>query len=303
MKRIKEILLILLIVPVFCSAQLDTPRMSAYPILSGNPIGTWNWQLFGILQTGVNSNGTLQYVNRRFDVTSLLSRNYHIGTQPASTVTEDASHRFATDAEKITWSNKQAALVSGTNIKTINNQALTGSGNITITSSGGSAYDGDTTANQDTKWTAYIQKRQAPVNQSYSDKWFQVLDLKVYPFGGIYTPTASLGGTGATVSSSTASVSVTAGTDRSHTVTFVLTSTLNRAAGEDAFTVSFGGTNYPSTPGVSVTQISGPANVVSSFFVPATTGGYRFRAAGSTSLAAGTYVFYLRSEPQPLIQF
>lgn len=41
-----------------------------------------------------------------------------------------------TSSDKSTWSGKQDALVSGTNIKTINNQSLLGSGNITI--SGGS---------------------------------------------------------------------------------------------------------------------------------------------------------------------
>jgi len=35
------------------------------------------------------------------------------------------------------WNNKQSALVSGTNIKTINNQSLLGSGNITISGGGG----------------------------------------------------------------------------------------------------------------------------------------------------------------------
>ena len=36
------------------------------------------------------------------------------------------------DAEKATWDGKQDALVSGTNIKTINNESILGSGNITI---------------------------------------------------------------------------------------------------------------------------------------------------------------------------
>lgn len=37
-----------------------------------------------------------------------------------------------TSSDKTTWSGKQDALVSGTNIKTINNESLLGSGNITI---------------------------------------------------------------------------------------------------------------------------------------------------------------------------
>lgn len=41
-----------------------------------------------------------------------------------------------TSSDKSTWSGKQDALVSGTNIKTINNQSLLGSGNITISGGG-----------------------------------------------------------------------------------------------------------------------------------------------------------------------
>lgn len=46
------------------------------------------------------------------------------------------TNKFVTAAEKATWNGKQAALVSGTNIKTVNSQSLLGSGDITI--SGGS---------------------------------------------------------------------------------------------------------------------------------------------------------------------
>jgi hypothetical protein len=50
----------------------------------------------------------------------------------ATKVTEDSTHRFVTDTEKTTWNGKQNALVSGTNIKTINSTSLLGSGNIVI---------------------------------------------------------------------------------------------------------------------------------------------------------------------------
>ena len=43
-----------------------------------------------------------------------------------------SSHKFVSAAEKNTWSWKQDRLVSGTNIKTINNQDITGAGNINI---------------------------------------------------------------------------------------------------------------------------------------------------------------------------
>lgn len=44
----------------------------------------------------------------------------------------DSTHRTVTDAEKTTWNGKQDELVSGTNIKTINNQSILGSGNLAI---------------------------------------------------------------------------------------------------------------------------------------------------------------------------
>jgi hypothetical protein len=45
-------------------------------------------------------------------------------------LSDDTTHRVVTDTEKSTWSDKQDALVSGTNIKTINSQSIVGSGNV-----------------------------------------------------------------------------------------------------------------------------------------------------------------------------
>ena len=45
---------------------------------------------------------------------------------------DDSTHRLVTDQEKTSWNGKQARLVSGTNIKTINNESILGEGNITI---------------------------------------------------------------------------------------------------------------------------------------------------------------------------
>lgn len=47
-----------------------------------------------------------------------------------SDLSDDSTHRLVTDTEKTTWGGKQDALVSGTNIKTINNTSVLGSGNI-----------------------------------------------------------------------------------------------------------------------------------------------------------------------------
>ena len=45
-----------------------------------------------------------------------------------------STNKFVTASDKTTWSGKQDELVSGTNIKTVNNTSLLGSGNITIDS-------------------------------------------------------------------------------------------------------------------------------------------------------------------------
>lgn len=61
--------------------------------------------------------------------------NAKITAVDATKVTEDATHRFVTDPEKSTWNGKQDALVSATNIKTINGSSILGSGNLTINNS------------------------------------------------------------------------------------------------------------------------------------------------------------------------
>lgn len=61
----------------------------------------------------------------------------------ADLISDGSTNKTVTSTEKTTWSSKQDTLVSGTNIKTINNQSLLGSGNITI--SGGSSTWGSIT--------------------------------------------------------------------------------------------------------------------------------------------------------------
>lgn len=47
-------------------------------------------------------------------------------------LSDDSTHRVVTDTEKTTWSDKQDALVSGTNIKTINGNSILTSGDINV---------------------------------------------------------------------------------------------------------------------------------------------------------------------------
>ena len=54
-----------------------------------------------------------------------------------------STNKFVTASDKSTWSGKQDALVSGTNIKTINNESILGSGNIIIQGGGSSYTAGD----------------------------------------------------------------------------------------------------------------------------------------------------------------
>ena len=56
----------------------------------------------------------------------------HPANHPASIITQDSSNRFVTDAEKAEWTDKQAALVSGTTLKTVNGQSLLGEGDLHI---------------------------------------------------------------------------------------------------------------------------------------------------------------------------
>lgn len=68
-------------------------------------------------------------------IDNLAVTNAKINDVAATKVTEDSTHRFVTDSEKTTWNAKQDALVSGTNIKTVEGQSLLGSGNIDLTKS------------------------------------------------------------------------------------------------------------------------------------------------------------------------
>ena len=56
----------------------------------------------------------------------------HPPSHPPSIISQDAGSRFVSDVEKSLWSGKQAALESGTNIKTVGGQSLLGSGDIAV---------------------------------------------------------------------------------------------------------------------------------------------------------------------------
>ena len=68
------------------------------------------------------------------DLVSGLQTEITSNNKLSSDLVDDTNrtHKFVTSTEKTTWNNKQNALVSGTNIKTINNQNILGNGNINI---------------------------------------------------------------------------------------------------------------------------------------------------------------------------
>lgn len=84
------------------------------------------------------------------DITVNANGTWTVDNVDARNVSQLNTHRLVTDSEKSTWNDKQNALVSGTDIKTINGLSILGSGDLTVT---GSAPDGYTyiikSANQD----------------------------------------------------------------------------------------------------------------------------------------------------------
>lgn len=79
----------------------------------------------------------------------------HPDNHPASIIAQDADNRFVTDDEKTTWNAKQAALVSGTNIKTINGESLLGGGDLVVAGGGGipdAPTDGKTYGRENAAW-------------------------------------------------------------------------------------------------------------------------------------------------------
>jgi hypothetical protein len=83
----------------------------------------------GELSTTVNN--SLALSSTSVQPATLL--NYFNKTSDNSdSITEGATKKFVTTAEKATWNAKQDGLVSGANIKTINGSTILGAGNITV---------------------------------------------------------------------------------------------------------------------------------------------------------------------------
>ena len=114
---------------------------------NGHPIGnasTVDLPLESVVVNGSYDSETKEVVltlesgsTIRFSVADLVSGlQTEITSQNklSSDLVDDTNktNKFVTSEEKTTWSGKQDALVSGTNIKTINNESVLGGGNLEI---------------------------------------------------------------------------------------------------------------------------------------------------------------------------
>ena len=89
---------------------------------------TYAWEKIGDTEIDLSN-----YVQKTTTIAGIDLQD-NITTAELQTALTDTTHNFVTTTEKSTWTGKQDALVSGTNIKTINNESILGSGNITINS-------------------------------------------------------------------------------------------------------------------------------------------------------------------------
>ena len=95
-----------------------------------------NGYYYKCVRSGTSPNYTYSW--ERLDVQPSFSGDYNdLSNKPTipdelADLSDDSTHRVVTDTEKTTWSGKQDALVSGTNIKTINNTSILGSGDIEV---------------------------------------------------------------------------------------------------------------------------------------------------------------------------
>lgn len=104
-----------------------------YVTLDDNKQFRWSGSAYVEITDGSSAWGTIAGdLEDQTDLQAALDAKSNTGhTHVATAITEDSTHRFATDAEKTAWNAKQAALVSATNIKTVVGNDLLGSGNVT----------------------------------------------------------------------------------------------------------------------------------------------------------------------------
>ena len=97
-----------------------------------------------------------------------------------------ASPAYGISSSDITaWNAKQAALVSGTNIKTINNQSILGSGNISI--SGGSGSSGISLSDVYPVGSIYMSVNSTDPGTLFGGTWQRIQDMFLLAAGSTYS--------------------------------------------------------------------------------------------------------------------
>lgn len=118
-------------------AAIDAHR----PIYAGYPKNDGGILYYGVECMNKNGNNTQIILTSSDDSSHYFYTFTKNGSNDYSFTSE--TKPYVTDAEKTAWSAKQDALISGTNIKTINNESILGEGNIEI-QGGGGGMDEDT---------------------------------------------------------------------------------------------------------------------------------------------------------------
>ncbi|MCX6218331.1 fibronectin type III domain-containing protein [Spirosoma sp.] len=94
-----------------------------------------------------------------------------------SRISQNSLNRFTSDAEKEAWNNKQAQLVSGSNIKTINGASILGSGDLAIAGGSGSVTTSATSLTAGTLDDARLSANVVKTSGVYSNPgWITAFD-------------------------------------------------------------------------------------------------------------------------------
>ena len=104
---------------------LPTENIKTNVIYLKGPIGTWGDKY----EEWIYSNNQWVLIG---ESTVDLSNYFNTFTDTSDRITEGSTNLFVTSSEKSTWNAKQDALVSGTNIKTVNGNSLLWSGDVVI---------------------------------------------------------------------------------------------------------------------------------------------------------------------------
>lgn len=150
--------------------------------------------------TGVSANGTSVATSGVANIPAATTSKYGVTKLSSSTSSTSTSLAATASAVKAAYdlaNGKQAALVSGTNIKTINGQSILGSGDLVIetsSSGGGSAYaevnhgTGDTTFTL-TPNTFHVWDEVAELDLSFGEEIEGVANEYIFQFSSGSTPT------------------------------------------------------------------------------------------------------------------